>query len=222
MFFFRGNVTSPSTASSAENQIFNHISRFLGSLEFAHLQFMVKTNQAIFRPQHHHNIIMIIVNLTCWPFIKINHKITTTIVASSPVSLAAKCMHMPRLLHVPLVPLHVSRDVLALLLSPSCSLSCCWSGDCYLADENVFPAFSLPLKRHSVRHLHILHHLLIVCNYHLHHQFSFSGLFVCFPSSLRVSTAMRSFEQRESLIIKIDIKFLNWIIFLNAHTASRH
>ena len=120
MFFLRGNVTSPSTASSAENQIFNHISRFLGSLEFAHLQFMVKTNQAIFRPQHHHNIIIIIVNLTCWPFIKINHTtiITITIVASSPVSLAAKCVHMPRLLHVPLVPLHVSRDVLALLLFP--------------------------------------------------------------------------------------------------------
>ena len=118
MFFFKRKATSPSTASSAENQIFNHISRFLGSLEFAHLQFMVKTNQAIFRPQHHHNIIIIIVNLTCWPFIKINHIITTTIVASSPVSLAAKCVHMPRLLHVPLVPLHVSRDVLALLLFP--------------------------------------------------------------------------------------------------------
>merc|ERR1719458_1462160 len=55
------------------------------------------------------------------------------------VSLAPKCVHMPRLLHVSLVPLHVSRDVLALL-----------------ADKNIFPAFSLPLKRHSVRHLHIL------------------------------------------------------------------
>merc|ERR1719490_165557 len=82
----RAQGSSPSTASSAENQIQPHISLF-----------------------------------------------------GLAVSLAAKCVHMPRLLHVPLVPLHVSRDVLALL-----------------ADENVFPAFSLPLKRHSVRHLHIL------------------------------------------------------------------
>ena len=44
MFFFKRKATSPSTASSAENQIFNHISRFLGSLKIAHLQFMVKAS----------------------------------------------------------------------------------------------------------------------------------------------------------------------------------